>query len=255
MENFFEEHSSVFSSYSCKIKKEVLEHYSSNISLIEKLFTAGSSMLSLYDLSTQKYIYIHPRYSKLLGKDATKEMMIKSADFYDRVHPDDLNPLVYAEVQAFKLLYGMPAPVREEYKIVTFLRIRKDDGSYTRILRRVIDFRESREGKSWLLLIAADIIEEKATELVEVPLLFNRETRYIYLIRLNEPCMREKFMLSERELEVLQLAGTATTSKIIAGKLCLSPHTISSHRKNILKHFSTHNISQVHFLMKRLEVF
>lgn len=41
--------------------------------------------------------------------------------------------------------------------------------------------------------------------------------------------------LSKREIEILQLVSEGYLSKQIADKLCLSDHTISTHRKNIKK--------------------
>lgn len=51
--------------------------------------------------------------------------------------------------------------------------------------------------------------------------------------KLNEPAVPESVALSERELEVLQLAAKGTTNKGIADSLVLSENTIKSHLHRI----------------------
>lgn len=48
-------------------------------------------------------------------------------------------------------------------------------------------------------------------------------------------------ILSKRELEVLQLLAKGQSTKLIAGKLSISPHTVESHRKNLLKKTDSKN--------------
>ena len=47
--------------------------------------------------------------------------------------------------------------------------------------------------------------------------------------------------LSKRELEVLQLLGMGLSTAEIAEKLFISPETVTSHRKNIMRKTKTRN--------------
>ncbi len=49
--------------------------------------------------------------------------------------------------------------------------------------------------------------------------------------------------LSNREIEITQLIAEGFTTPQIADKLCLSPHTVSTHRKNILKKLDISSVS------------
>ena len=51
--------------------------------------------------------------------------------------------------------------------------------------------------------------------------------------------------LSQREIEIVQLIAQGLTGKEIAHKLFLSPHTISTHRKNILKKLGVNSTSEL----------
>jgi len=49
--------------------------------------------------------------------------------------------------------------------------------------------------------------------------------------------------LTRPEKEILQEASLGLTTNQIADKLCISPHTVESHRKNLIAKFKTTNIS------------
>lgn len=51
--------------------------------------------------------------------------------------------------------------------------------------------------------------------------------------------------LSEREAEIICHVAKGFTTKEIADKLCLSSHTVSTHRKNILKKLEVKTVSEV----------
>ncbi|HXB42128.1 MAG TPA: response regulator transcription factor [Bacteroidia bacterium] len=55
----------------------------------------------------------------------------------------------------------------------------------------------------------------------------------------------EGFVVSEREIEIIKLIALGLSNKQIADKLCLSLHTINTHRKNILQKLKVNNTAGV----------
>ena len=51
--------------------------------------------------------------------------------------------------------------------------------------------------------------------------------------------------LSKRELEVLTLVGEKLSTKEIAKKLVISPHTVTSHRKSLLNKLGAENSAEL----------
>ena len=51
--------------------------------------------------------------------------------------------------------------------------------------------------------------------------------------------------LTMREKQVLALVGMGLTTKEIADRLCVSPHTIESHRKNMLRKWDAKNSAEL----------
>ena len=52
-------------------------------------------------------------------------------------------------------------------------------------------------------------------------------------------------MLSEREVEVLELVAEGLTSNHIAERLQISPNTVARHRERIMKKLNLHNASEL----------
>lgn len=62
---------------------------------------------------------------------------------------------------------------------------------------------------------------------------------------LNDSYSCEPVVLSERELEVISLIAEGYTNNQIAEKLFLSPHTVNTHRKNILQKLGANNTAAI----------
>jgi two-component system response regulator NreC len=50
-------------------------------------------------------------------------------------------------------------------------------------------------------------------------------------------------ILTQRELEILQLVAEGMTNQEIAAKLCISPSTVDTHRKNIMAKLDIHTVA------------
>ena len=70
-----------------------------------------------------------------------------------------------------------------------------------------------------------------------------------------EPVIEETVELSDRELEVLELLLQGLANKEVADKLNISFHTVTSHRKNIMKKTRSNNISSLHHFAKKNKLF
>lgn len=60
-----------------------------------------------------------------------------------------------------------------------------------------------------------------------------------------------KFKLSPRELEIIELVSSGLTNNEIADKLFLSVHTVMTHRKNILHKLEVRNTAEMLTLLNR----
>ncbi len=89
----------------------------------------------------------------------------------------------------------------------------------------ILAVRATAKGQKFFCAKVVDIILEKH---------FNVQNEH------GEPCQ-----LSQRETEIVQLIAEGLTGREIAGKLFLSHHTVSTHRKNILKKLRVNSTSEL----------
>ena len=52
-------------------------------------------------------------------------------------------------------------------------------------------------------------------------------------------------LLTPREREILQMLGEGNTNKDVAAKLNLSPHTVETHRSNIMEKLNLHGVPEL----------
>jgi hypothetical protein len=222
---------------------------------IARFSQAGLTMFSLFDVSTRQYLCLNDNYARLLcdaaGGDNRTETPIS---FHKGLHPDDLSGIDHAERETYRLVGTMPSEARADYLLVTPARLRKRKGGYRLVMRRIMDFKAGRKGELWLLLIAVDVLEEKSDNFSGVPILCNKRTKAMYCLEPGKVCQDRKIELTERELQVVELAGKGYTSQEIAEQLFLSIHTVATHRKNILRKCNTGNIRTVYTTMRLLGV-
>lgn len=83
--------------------------------------------------------------------------------------------------------------------------------------------RDTHQGKQFYCGHVIDILAEKASDLSDC----------------------SGITLSEREIEVIRLISDGLTNKEIADSLCLSTHTVNTHRKNIMNKLSLKNTAGI----------
>src|SRR5690606_13891036 len=76
------------------------------------------------------------------------------------------------------------------------------------------------------------------------------------VMKLNKTLSERTVLLTQRELQVLNLISEGLTNKEIAEKIILSDHTVASHRKNLMKKFeATNNVDLVIKAIKEQIIF
>jgi DNA-binding CsgD family transcriptional regulator len=156
-----------------------------------------------------------------------------SLDFiFDKYHPDDA-PLVKGIVKGcVSQFIEKPIPPMTNLLNVSY-RFRRADGSYADILSNTIVLQSDSEGRvERVLMRYTDISFTHSSDAVDWMVNEN-------FIR-TEPIHQALYgaesssFFTARELEVIALAERSMSNAQIARKLFISPHTVATHRKNIL---------------------
>ena len=154
----------------------------------------------LFNLSTARFDYLSPGVEKVLGYPA-KEL---PADLFVE--------LWHSWPDSGKSPTGLPKDKAFKYKLRPSFRIRRKDGTYTKLVHQTMGFDTNDDGSVLRIFgVHTDIGYLKA----EKPLLI-------------------KGALSNREQEILVMIMDGMLNKEIAVRLNISKATVDRHRKNML---------------------
>ena len=203
---------------------------------VASLFSAGNFYYYLLNFESLKFDLVHEGTQEVLGI-APEEFTLESG--MELMHPDDLSHLYEKEAVSIDFLYTkIPAEDIPCYKVAYLLRMRHANGFYKTILHQAKALKISEDGKIQLVLgIHTDVTD------LNIPFNHNVSfkgyhkpsyyaTYHNGLFTLGENTFKNRF--TKREKEIIQHISLGHKFKEIADKLYVSPHTINTHKKNIL---------------------
>jgi len=207
---------------------------------VARMFAKLENTISvLSDLKARRsYIYSGGVAKQLGFKPSQTEInSIWEDELLERVHPEDLQKKYRLEFQFFKLLKSVSLVERLNYKLITKLRIKNNEGKYLTIRHRLLYLGSTQEGNIWLALCLYDIVYDYPGFDAPEGLIINTSTGVIT----DSEQGRFDDLLSAREAQIIQLINKGMRSKEIASMLSLSIHTVNRHRQNIFQKLNVSN--------------
>ena len=221
-----------------------------NTTIIDRLVSflaTGAYFYFILDFNEKKIEYIHPNVTNILGIPRED---IKLGNNWDLYHPDDLKKMHEKEAKAFNFVFTKIKP--EEiplYKMVYMTRLKAADENYKLFLFQSIVMALSKDGKIQKVIdIFTDISFLKMKIDHSVSMLSRERPCYYFpdgsdkYFLLDNDCSKK---LSVREQEILHLIAEGHDTTAIAETLYISPHTVKTHKKNILRKSNCNNIIEV----------
>ena len=231
-----------------KVEKPVkTELYLNIIEQVANLFSAGSFYYYIMNFDTMQMDHVDTRIQSVLGIDP-KDWSLDRV--FDLVHPEDLKHMHRKEAAAVDfILNRIPTEDILKYKVVYVIRLRHADGSYRTILQQSKTLTVSEDGKVQQVLgIHTDVSYLNMP--VDNKISFIGDGRpSFYAIPTEDDYTPEHYdystLFTSREKEILSNIAKGKTFGEIAGILNLSPHTINTHKKNILRKTDCKNTTEL----------
>jgi len=208
----------------------------------EDQFTVDSGYSCIFNWLNMNYTFMSDSVKNTLGYDKTVFMNNGFRFALEIIHPDDRDRLKEMHRLIFEFFYHTPVHVRSRLRFSYNFRVRTADGSYLQIMRQSIFNGLTNEGKPIYEYINS----------TDISSFWNNNNMRLIIHRLSSAgtytkcyeyeIQEQQYNLSQRELQVLELARKGHTSKEIASRLYLSIDTIKSHRRNILAKTGACNI-------------
>ena len=197
----------------------------------------GKQALYVMDWQNSENVY-QRGVKELLGYDHNEFQFDIVLNYF---HADDLNIMRRIIKGSVEHCAQQNYKGKNEYLHIKH-RVQKKDETYILLLRQTQKFESTHNGrlKSTLSLVT-DISFVSSTK-VEWEIYANKLDRKEF-----KKSIYKEFsdFFTSRELEIISLIKQGLNSKNISDRLFISPHTVATHRKNILKKSNCHSSKEL----------
>jgi len=203
---------------------------------VASLFSIGHFYYYVLNFENLSMDIVHQGTREVLGLEPN-QFCLQTA--FDLLHPEDLSKLYEKEATATDFLFNkIPFEDILLYKVVYMMRLKHTDGHYKTILHQAKALNVSDDGKiQHVLGIHTDV------SFLNIP--FNHNVSFISNVRPSYHCIKTgevinfigtdfKNLFTHREIEIIVKLSEGENFKEIAKDFFVSPHTINTHKKNIL---------------------
>jgi DNA-binding CsgD family transcriptional regulator len=241
------------SPYSYGVYHDFVDHYlpagflqirdeDSMMQKLNNLMELNDQMLIVMDLTAVKIIYTSERSWEMLGIDPDKNSLL---EMLSRVHPDDLDRFGMGRSKLLSLDKDLLLSQSGSALLSTDIRMRRPDQKYSNHLFQCYLFYSPKPHKSVYYVQINTNIDGYKKKKDSFHYYVGRD---ISLFRFPDKELLELgHQLTRREFEIIKLISSGLSSGEIANKLCLSLHTVNTHRRNILQKMKKPHISDVIF--------
>ena len=231
---------------------EILNPVKREISLdiveqIASLFSAGLYYYYILNFATIKMEFVNNGVKDVLGIEPGNFSLDKILQL---MHPEDISKLHEKEdtVKQF-LLHELPTEDMTSYKVVYLFRLRDSNGSYKTILQQSQVLTVSEGGKiEQVIGIHTDVTHLNIPIDQKISFISNTKPSYTSIkagLPINLQRTNYEDIFTSREIEVIHKLSEGKNFKEIADALFVSPHTINTHKKNILNKSGCSNTAEL----------
>lgn len=197
----------------------LIDKYISSVSDLSKLL---NSSITIYDNYKRRHIFVSPNHKDLFGGNEFDEIQI---------HPEDFEAVMCNGIVCMQHFF-IGNKKAANHKLIREYRI-SINGVYRRVTEQMQLLAADPKGNVWLTLSIMEISPNQSPPFRVDSKLINFKTGDF--ISPVDTFINNKPILSERETAILKLIHEGLMSKEISDKLCISVHTVNTHRQRILE--------------------
>lgn len=224
---------SIFESYD----KPSLETHIKKVIELDEYLPYSSTFFCVTNTQDLTFEYISKNFNSCLGLDANELKVKGMRYFWSRIHPEDVELWLSAlnELMEFTLK-EIPENKRQNANYTWNFRLKDANDNYVNIIQNTTPLAFASDMKPIIGLAHYTVLDAK----IKMPItatakLLNEQKEYdtVYFNSFSRKLLENG--ISNRERDIVRLLVLNYSSKEISEKLNISPHTVDTHRRNILK--------------------
>ena len=215
--------------------RDFREKWLQKMAFLNSISAHDNAVILLHDTTQNRFLYMSDK-AKVLGnyrfEDYTSEI---GMDFsFSNIHPDQRSAALLIQLKIMS--YGIEHMASAENNVVAnmMFQYKKKGGGYIQFLQKVMGVECDAEGHPLLYLRFGYDISHLVKPCVGLIIHAPDET-LIWGYNTTNKALEQINLLSVQEKKILALLAQGKHSKDIADMLFSSPHTIDTHRRNLLK--------------------
>ncbi|WP_373513291.1 response regulator transcription factor [Persicitalea sp.] len=218
--------------------------------LLHETLVLRDSALAIKDIKRMYYSCILGDVEKVCGW--SREIFLSGGvDFYvSQIPAEELQGLEEMTRLISQYVVTLNGERAKNFRAIFDYKLTRSDGRIGRIIQESSALKRDAKGNVlFFLILVSDISSLKRDRRQHLRLTDGQENLLYEVDNATGKC-RQLEAISKRELEIIRLSGQNMTSKAIAEKLFISPHTVNTHRQNMLRKFGmTDTMELINFLI------
>lgn len=202
--------------------------------LHETLLLQGSA-LAILNIETMHYSCILGNPEKVGGFEIENYLEQGVKFFLSQVPLADYSALEKMLAMMNDYYINLSDEQAQKFKAIFDFKVRRSDNTLSRICQENLCLKRGKNGSILLLFALVSDITNLKKDGKQHFYLSNGKEHLLYMIDNKDDKMQPIEPLSKRELEIAKLLGQNLTSEQIGEKLFISPNTVNTHRRKMLK--------------------
>lgn len=212
------------------------ENWKKQVAFLDGISTNARVAITLWNAFTNRFVFVSDRWG-IYGGHSPEQYMAEDGMAFSlsNVHPDYLEASLLANEKGVQFFLQNPGIPVNKVLISFTLYYKRSDGAYFQVLQQsTIVETDARHQPLLVLSYISDVSHIKKPGCADFIITSPKGTE-MYNYDFEHKVLNAVKPLSGQEKAVLKLLGQGYDSKKIASTLELSPATIDTHRRNILK--------------------
>ncbi|MBU2928869.1 LuxR C-terminal-related transcriptional regulator [Winogradskyella psychrotolerans] len=238
----------IFKSYDKPFLKEHIEKFME----LDEYLPYSSTFFCVTNTQDLTFEYISKNFTTCLGLDVNELKTLGMRYLWSRIHPDDIDAWLNALNRLMEFtLSEIPTEKRKDANYTWNFRLKNSDDVYVNIIQNTTPLVFDTEGKPIIGLAHYTVLDPNIKmEITASAKMLNANNEYETLFFNNFSQKLLKDGISNRERDIIRLLVLNQSSKEISKKLSISPHTVNTHRRNILKKLNISSTGELIGMLK-----
>ena len=241
-------YSEIFRSYG----HSSLEEHINKIIELDAFLPYNSTYFCLTNTQNLSFEYISKNMFSCLGLNASELKNKGMRYFWSRMHPDDVEPWLTALNSLMNFTINeISVEDRKQMSYTWNYRLKHANGDYVNIIQNTTPLEFDIDNKPIIGLAHYTVLNHQIKiDVCASGKFLNEKNEYEtkYFNNFSQKLLTDG--VSNRERDIIRLLLLNFSSKEIADKLFLSPHTVDTHRRNIIKKLNLSSTDELVTLLK-----